>query len=182
MIANGQHTLRVVATDTVGNVLTATRQFYLNTRTCNVLIGTRMYRASNDHAVLIGPSSIRQGEPIVVEGICSVWSPVQQMEFYLDGVLQSTDTSAPTYTWTLNTSGLAVGNHTIGITGRLSPSGVSNHSIPIEILPPSPDGPPRARGGPPPPGPRRPAPPPRPPPFRRAGESAPATAPSPTRS
>jgi len=136
MIANGQHTLRVVATDTVGNVLTATRQFYLNTRTCNVLIGTRMYRASNDHAVLIGPSSIRQGEPIVIEGICSAWSPVQQMEFYLDGVLQSTDTSAPTYTWTLNTSGLAVGNHTIGITGRLSPSGVSNHSIPIEILAP----------------------------------------------
>jgi Bacterial Ig domain len=136
MIANGQHVLRVVATDTAGHTFETTRQFYLNTRTCNVLIGTRMYRTSNEHTVQIGPSSIRQGELVSVEGICSAWSPVQQMEFYLDGVLQSTDTTAPTYIWTLNTSGLAVGNHTIGITGRLSPSGVSNHSIAIEILAP----------------------------------------------
>ncbi|MFL5309866.1 MAG: Ig-like domain-containing protein [Myxococcales bacterium] len=135
-IAAGRHTLLVQATDTAGNVLTATREIYLNTRTCNVLVSTRMYRASSQEAVKVGPLTIRQGDPIAVEGICSGWNPVQQMEFYLDGVLQSTDTTAPTYVWTLKTSSLAVGNHTIGITGRLSPSGVSNHSITIEIAAP----------------------------------------------
>jgi hypothetical protein len=36
----------------------------------------------------------------------------------------------------LSTSGVALGTHTLGITGRLLPSGVSNHEIAIEVIVP----------------------------------------------
>ncbi len=129
--AYGRHVLQVRGTDLNGNVLTAQRDVYLTSRTCNVLVGTSKYVVANEDTVYAAPHLIAQGQPLNVLGLCNFYAGIQQVQFYLDGILQSTDAVAP-YTWTLDTTALAVGTHTIAIKGLL-PGGESNHSATIEI-------------------------------------------------
>jgi hypothetical protein len=133
---HGRHTLTVMATDTAGATLTATRDLYLTTRTCNVLIGTTKHLPESHDTVYVAPHTIPRGQLVPVRGVCG--PPLQRMEFFLDGATtpSSTDTTGPTYTWTLDTTGLANGEHVIAIKGVISPSGESNHSIKIEIVDP----------------------------------------------
>jgi hypothetical protein len=131
----GRQTLLVQATDTAGNVLTGTRDIYLLTQPCNVFVGTGRYRVGNHDTAFAGPNTVRQGDKVTVEGLCSAQQNVQQMEFYLDGALQSTNTGSP-YLWTLSTASLSLGTHTIAITGRLGASQQSSHSVAIEIVAP----------------------------------------------
>jgi len=137
---HGRHTLVVLATDAAGNVLSATRDVYLTTRTCNVLMASSKYLVGSHDTVFAGPHSIPQGQLVTVQGVCAV--PVQRMEFYLDDspTPQSIDSTGPTFTWTFPTSpatAFAVDSvHKIAIKGVLSPTGESNHSIMFEIIAP----------------------------------------------
>jgi hypothetical protein len=131
----GRHTLLVQATDTNGNILTATRDLLVQPRSCSILLGLSRYRTGSGDAVYVNPHRIAQGQPVTVQSTCSSWMTVNQLEFYLDGALQSTDTTAP-YTWTLGTSGLALGTHTLATKGRLAGGAESNDSVTIEIVAP----------------------------------------------
>jgi hypothetical protein len=131
----GRHTLLVQATDTAGNILTATRDLYRLSQACNVLVGGGRYRVGSNDQIYLAPNIVRQGQRVSVQGLCSAKETVQQVEFYLDGALQSTDTAAP-YTWTLDTTAVPLGVHTVSITGRLGGTVVSNHSASIEVVAP----------------------------------------------
>jgi hypothetical protein len=73
---------------------------------------------------------------VSVRGQCDDWATIARVEFYLNGVLQSTSTAAP-YVWSLDTSGLSVGQtYTIATKGYLTNGAVSNDSVTIEILNP----------------------------------------------
>jgi hypothetical protein len=131
----GRQTLLVQATDTAGNVLTGTREIYLLTQTCNVLLGSGKYRVGRNDEIYLAPNTFRQGQRIPLQGLCSSSASVQQMEFYLDNALQTTDTTAP-YNWLLDTSGLTVGAHTVAIKGKLGGTLESSHSLTIEVVAP----------------------------------------------
>ena len=132
----GHHTLLVQATDTNNNVLTATRELMATPRTCNLLLGSRRYTVASNDAVYVLPHRVAQGQRITVQGVCSGWATMTRLEFYLNGTLQVSDTSAP-FTWTLDTSGLAVGSvNTIATRGVLSNGAVSNDSLTVEIIAP----------------------------------------------
>jgi hypothetical protein len=125
----------VHALDTNGGVLTATRDVYLLTQTCNILVGSTRYRVASHDKIYLAPHTVRQGERVTLEGLCSGSASVQSVEFHLGGVLQATDAGAP-YLWTLNTTGLAVGTHTVAIKARLAGGAESNHAETIEIVAP----------------------------------------------
>ena len=130
----GRHELYVQATDVNGNVLTATRDLYVLTNTCNVLLGTADGSGNHDTA-LAGPHTVIQGQ-LVVQGLCSSQT-VQQIEFYVDTVPQTTDVVGP-YGVAISTAPFALGPHTVSITARLAGGAVADHSIPIEIVAPRP--------------------------------------------
>jgi hypothetical protein len=131
----GRHTLFVQATDANGNVLTTTRDLLVQPRTCSLFLGLSRYIVGSGDTVYVMPHRIAQGQRVNVQSACSSWMTVNQLEFYLDGALLSTDTTAP-YTWTLDTSGLALGTHTLATKGRLAGGAESNDSVTIEIVAP----------------------------------------------
>jgi hypothetical protein len=131
----GRQTLLVQATDTAGNVLSGTRELYLLTQTCNVLLGSGKYRVGRNDEIYLAPNTFRQGQRIPIQGLCSSSASVQQMEFYLDNTLQTTDTTGP-YNWLLDTTGLTLGAHTVAIKGKLGGTLESNHSLTIEVVAP----------------------------------------------
>jgi hypothetical protein len=131
----GRHTLVVQAADTNGNLLTASRDLLVQPRTCSILLGLSRYKPGGSDAVYVNPHRIAQGLPVAVQSTCSSWMNVTQVEFYLDGALQRTDATAP-YTWTLGTTGLALGIHTLATKGRLAGGGETNDSVTIEIVAP----------------------------------------------
>jgi PKD repeat protein len=133
----GRHQLYVQATDMQGNVLTATRDLYVLSDTCNVLLGTSKYGVSSHDTVLVGPHTVIQGQLLPVQGLCSASQNVQQIEFYVNAVQQTIDVSAP-YGLAISTASFAPGPYTVSITARLAGGGVVNHSIPIEIVAPRP--------------------------------------------
>jgi PKD repeat protein len=133
----GRHQLYVQATDLNGNVLTATRDLYMLTDICNVLLGTSKYGVSSHDTVLAGPHTVIQGQRFVVQGLCSASQTVQQIEFYVDTAPQTTDVVGP-YGTAISTASFALGPHTVSITARLAGGAVVNHSIPIEIVAPRP--------------------------------------------
>lgn len=133
----GLHQLYVEATDMDGNVLTATRDLYVLSDICNVLVATSKYRVSSHDTVLVGPHTVIQGQLLPMQGLCSASQNVQQIDFYVDAVLQVTDVSAP-YGFAMTTASLQPGSHTVSITARFAGGGVANHSIPIEIVAPRP--------------------------------------------
>ncbi len=131
----GRHTLLVQATDTNGNVVTVTRDLLVQPRSCSLLLGLSRYIVGNNDTVYVMPHRVAQGQPVTVQSTCSSTMTVSQVEFYLDGALVSTDTTAP-YTWTLGTSGLALGTHTLATKGRLAGGAETNDSVTIEIVAP----------------------------------------------
>jgi PKD repeat protein len=133
----GRRLLVVQATDSNGNVLTATRDLYVLTQTCNVLLATSQFEVSSPDTVLVAPHAIVQGQPLVVHGLCSASQSVTQIDVLIDGVQQSSDTIAP-YGWALGTSSLAPGTHTLAIRALLAGGTQSNHSMTFEVLAPLP--------------------------------------------
>jgi hypothetical protein len=131
----GRHALLVQAIDTNGNVLIATRDLYVQPRNCSLFLGLSRYVVGSDDTVYVMPHRVAQGQRVNVQSACSSWATVSQVEFYLDGALRSTDT-APPYTWTLDTSGLALGTHTLATKGRLPAGAETNDSVTIEIVAP----------------------------------------------
>jgi hypothetical protein len=131
----GRHTIVIQGTDTNGNVLSATRDIYLLTQTCNVLLGSSRYRGAHHDQVHAAPHAFRQGEGLTAEGLCSATAAVLSVEFYLDGVLQGTEATAP-YTWPFASTGLALGSHTVSIIARLAGGATSTHSMTFEIVAP----------------------------------------------
>ncbi|MFL6623499.1 MAG: Ig-like domain-containing protein [Sulfurifustis sp.] len=122
----GSHTLLVRITDTNGNTASATQTLTLLSRTCNLF--------ANGTTVLNGETwgSVPQGQVVELQGVCSDNSPITSIDFFVDGVLQLNDTTAP-YTYTLNTGALAIGAHTLAVRGYLTNGAVSNHAFTINI-------------------------------------------------
>ena len=132
----GRHTLLVQATDTAGNVLSTTRDLLVIPHTCSVLVGLTRYHQASSDTIYVMPHRVAQGQRVSVRGKCDDWVSITRLEFYLNGVLQSTSTAAP-YVWSLDTSALTAGQtYTIATKGYLTNGLVSNDSVTIEILSP----------------------------------------------
>ena len=131
----GRHLLVVQATDLNGNVLTATRDLYVLTQTCNVLVATSQFMDSSFDTVLVAPHTIVQGQTLIAQGLCTASQTVTQIDVFIDGVQAGSDVIAP-YGWPLATSSLTPGSHTLAIRA-LFPNGTqSNHSTTFEVVAP----------------------------------------------
>jgi PKD repeat protein len=128
----GYHTLFARATDTAGNYLTGATSLYLLSGACNIFVGTHN-AFSTGASLSVSTNVVRQGQVVPVQGLCSGTQSVAKMEFYLDDALQST-VNAPPFAWSLDTSSLAAGSHTLKLIGYLA-QGTATHAIALEIQP-----------------------------------------------
>lgn len=132
----GRHTMAVYATDVSGNVVVTTRDVLLTPHTCSVELGTSRYRQSGADTVYAGPHRVAQGQRISVRSECSAWVSINRVEFYVNGVLQSSLPDAP-YAWSIDTSGLTVGQtYTVSTKGYLTNGLVSNDAVTVQIVAP----------------------------------------------
>ena len=132
----GRHTMAVYATDVSGNVVITTRDVLLTPHTCSVELGTSRYRQSGADTVYAGPHRVAQGQRISVRSECSTWASINRVEFYVNGVLQSSLPDAP-YAWSIDTSGLTVGqSYTVSTKGYLTNGLVSNDAVTVQIVAP----------------------------------------------
>jgi hypothetical protein len=106
--AIGRHTLLVQATDINNAVLTGSRQIFVTPNVCGLAVPSNLYGTKSNDAVFLLPRRLPLGQRIPVQGLCSATTAITKVEFYRDGVLQSTSTSAP-YAWTFDTTGLTAG-------------------------------------------------------------------------
>jgi hypothetical protein len=106
----GRHTLLIQATDanTPSNVFSSTRELFVTPNVCGLVLASNRYAVKSNDAVFLLPHRVPLGQRVPVQGMCSASSAITKVEFYRDGVLQATDTSAP-YLWTFDTSGLTAG-------------------------------------------------------------------------
>lgn len=106
--AIGRHTLLVQATDVNNAVLSASREIFVTPNVCGLVLASSLYAAKSNDAVYLLPRRLPLGQRVPLQGVCSASSAITKVEFYRDGVLQSTSTGAP-YTWTFDTTGLTAG-------------------------------------------------------------------------
>jgi PKD repeat protein len=119
--ALGPHSLRVEATDTAGNVSIEMRPLAILAGACSGYVGA---------------TSVTQGQPLTIEVSCSSSVTVSRMEFSVDGVVRSVDTTVP-HTLTLDTSPLAAGSHTVAILARLADGTTASDSTAVQVLAPA---------------------------------------------
>jgi hypothetical protein len=132
----GRHTMVVQATDVSGNVVSTARDVLLTPHTCSVELGSSRYRQAGTDTVYAGPHKVAQGQRVSLRSECSGWVSINRVEFYLNGTLQSTATTAP-YTWSLDTSALTVGQtYSVSTKGYLTSGVVSNDAVTIDIVAP----------------------------------------------
>jgi len=132
----GRHTMEVRATDVGGNVVSTTRDILLTPHTCSVELGTSRYRQAGADTVYAGPHQVAQGQRVSLRSECSAWVSINRVEFYLNGVLQTSLPDAP-YAWSLDTSGLTVGQtYTVSTKGYLTNGLVSNDAVTVQIIAP----------------------------------------------
>jgi hypothetical protein len=131
----GRHTLLVQATDINNNPLSATRELFVTPNVCGLVLATNVYAAKSNDAVYLLPQRLPLGRRVPVQGVCSGSSAITKVEFYRDGVLQATDTSAP-YTWTFDTSGLTPGSTYTLMTRAYVGTTTFDDSLVVEIVGP----------------------------------------------
>src|SRR5439155_23089359 len=119
--ATGPHTFRAEATDTSSNQAIESRSLTLVSDACNTFVTT---------------TTIEQAQPLGIQATCSAYKTVTEVECYVDGVLQGSDTRAP-YTWTLDTSLLTTGSHTVTARGKFSPSGQTDAPVSVTVTSPA---------------------------------------------
>jgi len=131
----GRHTLLVQAMDINNNPLTATRELFATPNVCGIVLASNGYAAKSNDAVYLLPQRVPLGRRVAVQGLCSASSAVTKVEFYRDGVLQATDTSAP-YAWTFDTSGLTAGSQYMLMTRAYVGGTTFDDSLVVEIVGP----------------------------------------------
>jgi hypothetical protein len=126
-VANGTHTIKATAVDAAGNASSVSIQVGVNTI------------ASGDvTAPVVSINSPSNGSSYTIGDIVSIGAGasdnigVSSVGLYIDGVLKSTLTTAP-YNFSWNTTGLASGTHTIGVTAKDAAGNTSSASISVTL-------------------------------------------------
>ena len=120
--SNGSHTLLAKAYDPYGNV---------GTRTITVTVAPD---TAPPTVSLLNPSNgATISNTINVVASASDNVGVSKVEFYVDNVLKSTDTTQPSYSYSLNTATLSNGSHTIKATAYDAANNQSSAQVSVTV-------------------------------------------------
>ncbi|HSX04546.1 MAG TPA: Ig-like domain-containing protein [Rhabdochlamydiaceae bacterium] len=120
-LTNGKHTIEATAYDAHGNW--GTNQISVNVQ------NTVPDRTPPSVAITSPASGSTVANTVQITANATDNVGVSKVEFYVDNVLKSTDTSSP-YTFTLDTTGLSNGNHNVAATAY----DTSNNSSTVAII------------------------------------------------
>ena len=111
-VANGTHTIKATALDAAGNLSSKSIQVGVNATASGDLAAPVVSINSPSNG-----SSFTIGDIISIAAGASDNVGVKTVALYIDGTLKTTLTAAP-YNFSWNTTGVASGTHTIGVTAK----------------------------------------------------------------
>lgn len=124
-LSSGTHQLSATATDAAGNTKTHTIQVGYNTPS-----GADITPPSVNITSPTSGSSVSNTVAVTANASDNVG--VSRVSFYVDGALHSEDVSAP-YSFSLNTSTLSSGVHSISATARDAAGNTNSHAIQVSV-------------------------------------------------